>query len=71
MDIKDFFKLFDATVKANEYTQYKSDIRGDLYLFEKKLNKQNKQILKLYRAFFVLIILLLFILTALFFYLQI
>ena len=71
MDIKDYFRLFDATAKANEHTQYKSDMRGDLYLFEKKLNHQTKQILKLYRTFFVLKILLLFILTALFFFLQI
>lgn len=65
MEVKDFFKLLDATAKANEYTQYKSDIRGDLYLFEKKLNKQTEQILKLYRAFFILIIVLVFILILL------
>jgi inner membrane protein involved in colicin E2 resistance len=69
MEVKDFYRLFDAVAKAKEYRQYKSDIRGDLYLFEQKLNKQAKQILKLYRACCILVITLIFMLMFLFFYL--
>lgn len=40
MNVKEFFKLFDALTEVKLYTLYKSDIRLDLYQLKKKLDKK-------------------------------
>lgn len=64
MEVKEFFRLLEALKQANEYKQYKSDIRGDLYLFELELKKQTKQIIKLVKALIIVMLVFIIVLVA-------